>query len=162
MTMSVLYDVPGPVTRRRTAIGTAIAAVALVGLIVLVLIQLGANGQLDGAKWRPLFNPANPYFVSMASDAKAAAATLAAYAVGLIPFVLIRSSVATFFARGDTATPVKAAPMMIPTARSTTLPRIMKPRNSAIQEGDLGVSIRIRPSKNDAESFTRPYLTENS
>ena len=32
-----------------------------------------------------------------------------AYAVGLLPFVLIRSVVATFFARGDTATPVKAA-----------------------------------------------------
>ena len=32
-----------------------------------------------------------------------------AYASGLLPFVLIRSAVATFFARGDTATPVKAA-----------------------------------------------------
>ena len=36
-------------------------------------------------------------------------ATLAAYAIGLIPFVLIRSAVATFNARRDTATPVKAA-----------------------------------------------------
>jgi len=44
-----------------------------------------------------------------ASDAAAAGATLAAYAFGLLPFVLIRSTVATFFARGDTATPVKAA-----------------------------------------------------
>src|SRR5262249_39398644 len=35
--------------------------------------------------------------------------TLAAYAVGLIPFVLIRSAVATFYARKDTATPVKAS-----------------------------------------------------
>ncbi len=42
-------------------------------------------------------------------DAAAAAATLAAYAVGLIPFVMIRSAVATFYARKDTATPVKAA-----------------------------------------------------
>jgi len=42
-------------------------------------------------------------------DAAAAGATLAAYAVGLIPFVLIRSAVATFYARRDTATPVKAA-----------------------------------------------------
>jgi putative peptidoglycan lipid II flippase len=42
------------------------------------------------------------------SDAAAAGATLAAYAVGLIPFVLIRSFTATFLARGDTATPVKA------------------------------------------------------
>ena len=44
-----------------------------------------------------------------AADAVAAGRTLAAYAFGLLPFVLIRSTVATFFARGDTATPVKAA-----------------------------------------------------
>jgi putative peptidoglycan lipid II flippase len=44
-----------------------------------------------------------------AEAASAAGATLAAYAVGLLPFVLMRSAVATFFARGDTATPVKAA-----------------------------------------------------
>ena len=44
-----------------------------------------------------------------AADASAAGATLAAYAVGLIPFVLIRSAVATFYARKDTATPVKAS-----------------------------------------------------
>jgi len=43
------------------------------------------------------------------ADAAAAGLTLAAYAVGLIPFVLIRSAVATFYARKDTATPVKAA-----------------------------------------------------
>ena len=44
-----------------------------------------------------------------AADAAAAGQTLIAYAFGLLPFVLIRSTVATFFARGDTATPVKAA-----------------------------------------------------
>jgi putative peptidoglycan lipid II flippase len=44
-----------------------------------------------------------------ATDAAAAAATLAAYALGLFPFVLIRSMTAPFFARGDTATPVKAS-----------------------------------------------------
>jgi putative peptidoglycan lipid II flippase len=43
------------------------------------------------------------------ADAVAAGRTLAAYALGLIPFVLIRSVIATFFARGDTANPVKAA-----------------------------------------------------
>jgi putative peptidoglycan lipid II flippase len=43
------------------------------------------------------------------ADAVAAGATLAAYAVGLIPFVMIRSAVAAFYARKDTATPVKAA-----------------------------------------------------
>lgn len=44
-----------------------------------------------------------------ADNALAAAATLAAYGTGLLPFVLIRSFVAPFHARGDTATPVKAA-----------------------------------------------------
>jgi putative peptidoglycan lipid II flippase len=44
-----------------------------------------------------------------AEDARAAGLTLAAYATGLLPFVLIRSATATFLARGDTATPVKAA-----------------------------------------------------
>jgi putative peptidoglycan lipid II flippase len=44
-----------------------------------------------------------------AADAAAAGQTLAAYALGLVPFVLIRSVIATFFARGDTANPVKAA-----------------------------------------------------
>jgi putative peptidoglycan lipid II flippase len=43
------------------------------------------------------------------ADALAAGATLAAYAIGLIPYVLIRSMTAPFFARGDTATPVKAS-----------------------------------------------------
>ncbi|MFH0299619.1 murein biosynthesis integral membrane protein MurJ [Bradyrhizobium sp. 31Argb] len=43
------------------------------------------------------------------ADAAAAAATLAAYSIGLIPFVMIRSAVATFYARKDTATPVKAS-----------------------------------------------------
>src|SRR5262249_11830605 len=43
-----------------------------------------------------------------AADAVAAGRTLAAYATGLLPFVLIRSVTATFLARGDTATPVKA------------------------------------------------------
>jgi putative peptidoglycan lipid II flippase len=44
-----------------------------------------------------------------ATDAHAAGQTLAAYAIGLLPYVLIRSVTATFLARGDTATPAKAA-----------------------------------------------------
>ena len=44
-----------------------------------------------------------------ADDAHAAAMTLMAYTIGLVPFVLIRSVVAPFLARGDTLTPVKAA-----------------------------------------------------
>jgi len=44
-----------------------------------------------------------------AGDAHAAAMTLMAYTIGLVPFVLIRSVVAPFLARGDTLTPMKAA-----------------------------------------------------
>ncbi len=43
-----------------------------------------------------------------AADAAAAGSTLAAYAIGLLPFVLLRAVSASFLARGDTATPVKA------------------------------------------------------
>ena len=43
-----------------------------------------------------------------AVDAHAAALTLMAYAIGLLPFVLMRSITAAFLSRGDTATPVKA------------------------------------------------------
>src|SRR5262249_48234099 len=39
----------------------------------------------------------------------AAGSTLAAYAIGLLPFVMMRSFTAPFYARGDTLTPVKAA-----------------------------------------------------
>src|SRR5437667_10088489 len=42
-------------------------------------------------------------------NAAAAGATLAAYALGLVPFVLIRSVIATFLPRGATATPPQAA-----------------------------------------------------
>lgn len=43
-----------------------------------------------------------------AANAQAAGATLAAYAIGLMPFVLLRSATVTFLSRGDTITPVKA------------------------------------------------------
>ena len=43
------------------------------------------------------------------ADALAAGSTLAAYSVGLLPFVLLRSFTAPFYARRDTLTPVKAA-----------------------------------------------------
>jgi putative peptidoglycan lipid II flippase len=43
-----------------------------------------------------------------AADARAAAWTLMAYAVGLLPFVLMRSATVTFLSRGDTVTPIKA------------------------------------------------------
>jgi glutamate transport system permease protein len=61
---SVLYDAPGPRTRRNTLIGTIVAGILLLGVIALLLVQLGRNGQLGGEKWGPFFNPANQFFVA--------------------------------------------------------------------------------------------------
>lgn len=66
----------------------AAAAVAIPDLIMRALFARGA-------------------FTS--ADALAAGSTLAAYSVGLIPFVLLRSFTAPFYARRDTLTPLKAA-----------------------------------------------------
>jgi len=102
---TVLYDVPGPVTRRRTAIGTAVAGVALVGLAVLVVIQLGANGQLDPAKWGPIYWPGDKYFaavwtalgIGLANTVLAAALTVVfALAVGTVLATLRLSSTPAF------------------------------------------------------------------
>jgi putative peptidoglycan lipid II flippase len=43
-----------------------------------------------------------------AADARNAGWTLMAYAIGLLPFVLMRSATVTFLSRGDTITPIKA------------------------------------------------------
>ena len=69
------------------AVPCLVAFVVVPDLIMLALFSRGA------------FTPA---------DASAAASTLAAYSIGLLPFVLLRSVSSTFLARGDTATPVKA------------------------------------------------------
>ena len=70
------------------AVPCAAAAFAIPELIMLALFTRGAF---------------------TAADAAAAGATLAAYSVGLLPFVMLRSFTAPFYARGDTLTPVKAA-----------------------------------------------------
>src|SRR5581483_12068621 len=44
-----------------------------------------------------------------AADAARSAAVLAAYGIGLLPIVLIRSAVASFQSRGDTTTPMFVA-----------------------------------------------------
>ncbi len=73
--------------------------------LLLTLPVLAASLTVPDLMMRALF--ARGAFT--AEDAAAAGATLAAYAIGMIPFVLMRSFTAPFFARGDTATPVIAA-----------------------------------------------------
>ena len=56
-----------------------------------------------------------------AADARRAGATLAAYAIGLLPFVLMRSVTVTFLARGDTADAGEGA--VLSRSRSTSRSR---------------------------------------
>ncbi len=53
---SVLYDAAGPRARRNVRIGTAVGALVLLGLLLVVLNRLGSNGQLEGERWKILTN----------------------------------------------------------------------------------------------------------
>lgn len=50
---TVLYDAPGPRTKRRILIWSVISTVVLAGLVALGLWQFASHGQLDAAKWAP-------------------------------------------------------------------------------------------------------------
>ncbi|MGH6672844.1 MAG: murein biosynthesis integral membrane protein MurJ [Xanthobacteraceae bacterium] len=84
----------------RSAQNRAIEFALLLGVPCVVAFLVMPDVIMRGLFMRGRFN---------AADAHTAAATLLAYTIGLVPFVLIRSVVAPFLARGDTATPVKAA-----------------------------------------------------
>ena len=77
----------------RSAQNRAIEFALLLALPCVVAFLVIPGTIMRGLFMRGAFN---------AEDAHAAAMTLAAYTVGLIPFVLIRSVVAPFLARGDT------------------------------------------------------------
>jgi putative peptidoglycan lipid II flippase len=84
----------------RSAQNRAIEFALLLGIPCVVAFLIMPDTIMSGLLMRGRFT---------AGDAHAAAMTLMAYTIGLVPFVLIRSVVAPFLARGDTATPVKAA-----------------------------------------------------
>jgi len=90
----------GDETGARSAQNRAIEFALLLGVPCIVAFLVVPDLIMRGLFVRGKFT---------ADNAHAAALTLMAYTIGLIPFVLIRSVVAPFLARGDTATPVKAA-----------------------------------------------------
>jgi glutamate transport system permease protein len=94
---AVLYDVPGPVTRRRTLIGSTVAALVLAGVVAAVLIRLGGQGQLTEARWGPMLNPFNDAFplvwrrlggALLATLVAAALTLVASLAIGTVLAVL--------------------------------------------------------------------------
>jgi glutamate transport system permease protein len=61
----VLFDRPGPRTRRRIMVGSIVTGLGLGVLAILVLVRLAAGGQLTEEKWGPVINPANPSFAAL-------------------------------------------------------------------------------------------------
>lgn len=62
MSTSVLYDAPGPRSRRRILLGSIIAGLALIGVIWLVAAKLDDQGQFEKEKWSPLVDPSDDSF----------------------------------------------------------------------------------------------------
>jgi glutamate transport system permease protein len=53
---TVLFDVAGPVARRRTAYGTVAGVLFLAAIFAVILFKLGSNGQLSPELWSVLSN----------------------------------------------------------------------------------------------------------
>src|SRR5512139_448500 len=73
---TVLFDVPGPKTRLRNNVITAVSAVVLAGVIVLVVRKLNEQGQFAAELWKPFIQPEvwTGYFLKgLANTLKAAA-----------------------------------------------------------------------------------------
>jgi glutamate transport system permease protein len=62
---AVLYDRPGPRTRRRIIAGSIAVSLVLAAVLIAVLVRLATQGQLTEEKWGPLVNPANPSFIDL-------------------------------------------------------------------------------------------------
>jgi glutamate transport system permease protein len=56
MSATVLFDVPGPVARRRQRIGSVLGLLFVLALLGLALWRLGINGQLNPSRWAILFD----------------------------------------------------------------------------------------------------------
>lgn len=51
-----LYDEPGPRARRRIRLWSVVVVLALLGLVVAGLVQLGSRGQLAADRWTPFLS----------------------------------------------------------------------------------------------------------
>ena len=54
---SVLYDAPGPVSRRRSLIGSIAGGVLIAALLAVIIMRLSERGVLDGDRWQIFTDP---------------------------------------------------------------------------------------------------------
>ncbi|MGH8774557.1 MAG: amino acid ABC transporter permease [Jiangellaceae bacterium] len=54
---SVLYDIPGPVARRRAGVLSVVGGVAVLGLLYVAYRQLDTRGQWDADRWQVFWDP---------------------------------------------------------------------------------------------------------
>lgn len=93
---SVLYDQPGPRARRRSLIGTVIAAAVLLALLGVVLARLAAQGQFSMELWGPLIDPTNEVFPQVWELlGRGLVATLVAASVAIVLSLLVGTSLGT-------------------------------------------------------------------
>lgn len=59
---SILYDVPGPRTRRRTLLASVVAVLVLAALLAWVGLRLHEQGQFASERWAPLLDPGDEQF----------------------------------------------------------------------------------------------------
>ena len=62
---SVLFDAPGPVTRRRVRIFSVVAGLGVLALLGWAGSRLADQGQFESDKWAPLFDPSNSDFADV-------------------------------------------------------------------------------------------------
>lgn len=84
---SVLYDAPGPTTRRRILVGSVIGGLALLALAGVVYWRLDSRGIFDAARWNVFTDPLVWEFLGrglLATLRAAAVAAVLAAALGLV------------------------------------------------------------------------------
>lgn len=60
--MSVLYDAPGPKSRRNTLIGSVVAGVLILAVLAVVVVRLAEQGQFSAERWGSLVDPTTEEF----------------------------------------------------------------------------------------------------
>ncbi len=92
---SVLYDAPGPRTRRRILWSSLVAAVVVLALLALVVARLADGGQFARAKWSPLVDPGDPVFSQVwRLIGQGLKSTLVAAALAMVLSLLIGTALA--------------------------------------------------------------------